>query len=396
MRVLVLRLAVLATALVTVLCAAAPAQARFIPAPGRSGGSDVDAVPAVVLGSVPGSGETFGGLEAPHTFNPLHGYPALGYDTGGFTTVPAGFGGVILGTTLAGASVSLYCVDHNTDTSPGIGYDPGAWNLAQVPHLGYVLRILQSYYPATGQPAAAPTNNRRAAAVQAAIWFFTDRFVLASGDARFTLTAQIVDAALAAGAVAEPHASLSITGPTIAAPGAVAGPFLVHGAVASATLHVTHGALFADARAGHPLPNGAGYPVGTPFWLRAPDPASARITATATVHNPIGRAFLYAPTDTDDPVPAVAQKLILALPADVRTTAHLDVAVCSALADENGSGTPAGTCRAALLAQTGTGIRPLAGTSLMLIVLGTLIAAAARRSRRSRPALATPTRRARR
>lgn len=379
MRVPAFRVSALVIALIAVLTAAAPAQARFIPAPGRSAG-DVDAAPAVVLKSVTGAGETFGGLEAPHTFNPLHGYPSPGYDTGGFTTVAAGFGGVILGATLAGSTVSLYCVDHNTETSPGIGYDPGAWNLSNVPHLGYVLRILQHHYPATGQPATAPTDNRRAAAVQAAIWFFTDRFVLATGDARFALTAQIVTAALAEGAVAEPHPSLSITGPTTAVPGAVTGPFTVHGG-AAATLRVNHAALYSDPQAMHPLSNDSLHPAGAAFWLRSPDRALAQITATATVRNPIGRAFLYAPADPDDPVPTVAQKLILALPADVRTTAHQDIAVCAGAVDENGPGNQRGTC-SAILAQTGTDVYPLAAAALTLTALGGAIALATRQIRR--------------
>ena len=381
MRVRTTRLAVVLLAVATSFALAAPAQARYIIGPTVRTG-DADITPAVVLKATVGAGESFGGLEAPHTFNPLDGYPPAGHDTTGFTPVPSGFGGVILGLTSEGATVSLYCIDHNTDTEAGIGYDPGAWDLTGVRNLGYVLRILQTGYPATGEPATAPTNNRRAAAVQAAIWFFTDRFVLATGDARFALTSQIVHDALAAGRVAEPHPSLTVAGPATADPGVVTGPYTVHGTAGHAVLHVSHGELFTDAQAERPIASGATVPVGEPFWLRAPQPAVARITATAVAENPIGRAFLYAPTDPDNPAPARAQRLILALAGQVRTTAHLDVAVCTPEAGEGGgqAGESAG-CSGVGLAQTGVDIWPLTASGSALLAVGLVTAMAARRRR---------------
>ena len=409
MRMPAFRMAVTVTVLIVALTAAEPARARFNPGPGHRF-SDVDAAPAVVLNSALGAGETFGGLEAPPTFNPLHGYPEPGYDTTGYMTVASGFGGVIKGTTTEGATVSLYCIDRNTATEAGIGYDPGAWDLSRVPRLGYVLRVLERSFPATDRPTGAAGDNRRAAAVQAAIWFFTDRFVLASGDVRFALTTQIVDAARDEGAAAEPHASLSVTGPVSAAPGAVARPFLVHGSTAEAALRVTHGTLFADPEGEHALAAGSEIRVDTPFWLRAPEPATARIDTAAVAHNPIGRAFLYAPDDPDDPVPADAQRLILALAARVRSTAEHDVAECTAAPGENGSGengtgengtgengsgtnatggSRSGTCSAATLAQTGITVRPLADTALGFAALGGLIAVTTRRRPRRKFAAST-------
>ena len=48
--------------------------------------------------------------------------------------------------------------------------------------MGYVARLLEleEYYPNTDQPVALTDLNQKAAAVQAAIWFFSDRYVLSN------------------------------------------------------------------------------------------------------------------------------------------------------------------------------------------------------------------------
>ena len=81
-----------------------------------------------------------------------------------------------------GANLSLYCIDIKTDTYSGIGYVLGTWDAANVPNVGYVARLLNEYYPNTTEPAALTDLNQRAAAVQAAIWYFTDRYVLNTSD----------------------------------------------------------------------------------------------------------------------------------------------------------------------------------------------------------------------
>ena len=55
----------------------------------------------------------------------------------------------------------------------------GNWDASGVsPSVGYVARLLNEYYPHTNEPAALTNLNQKAAAVQAAIWFFSDRYVL--------------------------------------------------------------------------------------------------------------------------------------------------------------------------------------------------------------------------
>ena len=69
------------------------------------------------------------------------------------------------------------CIDLGTPTQIGFGYTLGEWSESNVPNVGHVARLLNSYYPNHALPALA-NNNERAATVQASIWFFTDRYVL--------------------------------------------------------------------------------------------------------------------------------------------------------------------------------------------------------------------------
>ncbi len=78
-----------------------------------------------------------------------------------------------------------------TATYGGIGYRLGTWDTANVPNVGYVTRLLNEYYPNTGAPALA-NENQTAAAVQAAIWYFTDKYVLSAYDPLHGTVAAIV------------------------------------------------------------------------------------------------------------------------------------------------------------------------------------------------------------
>lgn len=391
MRTSLVRLAALfAAVLIGALAVAAPAAARFHVG-GRAGPANPNA--SMVIAATTGPGQTFGGLRAPAGFDPLSGYPASGYDTTGFTPVASGFGGVIHGTTPDGETLQLYCIDQHTSTSNGIPYDPSTWDATKVPHLGYVLRILTDYYPATGLPTGATSDAQRAAAVQAAIWFFTDDFVLATGDARYALTARIVTDVLAAGPLPEPVPSLTIAGPGTGTSGQLVGPFVVHGNATTATLTATGASLYSDEAGTQPIADGSAYPVGQRFWLRSNDPGTATVEATAVARTAIGRAFLYAPADPDDPDPADAQRLILAQPGHVRTTAvaHVDVTgpsaspstSASASASGPASTTPSasGTSGGGSLPVTGTRLFVLPAVAAGLLVLGLATVLMARRRR---------------
>ena len=110
------------------------------------------------------------------------GYPASDPTTG-FTAKDESFAGIIHAQpTGGGAELSLYCIDIRTNTYSGIGYVLGTWDATTVPNVGYVARLLNEYYPTTDQPAALTNLDQKAAAVQAAIWFFSDRYVLSTSD----------------------------------------------------------------------------------------------------------------------------------------------------------------------------------------------------------------------
>ena len=48
--------------------------------------------------------------------------------------------------------------------------------------VGYVAQLLNNYYPTVAAQPPLANVNQRAAAVQAAIWFFADRYVLNAND----------------------------------------------------------------------------------------------------------------------------------------------------------------------------------------------------------------------
>ena len=63
-----------------------------------------------------------------------------------------------------------------------MGYNLGTWDDSNVPNVGYVAYLLNNYYPNMAQPAGLADDNQQAAAVQAAIWYFSDNYVLTDGD----------------------------------------------------------------------------------------------------------------------------------------------------------------------------------------------------------------------
>ena len=70
---------------------------------------------------------------------------------------------------------------------------------ANVPNVGFVSRILNEYFPNTNQPAGLTGLNQKAAAVQAAIWFFSDRYVLSTSDPLHNAVVAIVNQVKAEG-----------------------------------------------------------------------------------------------------------------------------------------------------------------------------------------------------
>jgi TQXA domain-containing protein len=253
------------------------------------------------------------------SFDPVaDGYPTSNPTTG-FTTKNEGFAGVIHGTPPGGgATLNLYCIDINTDTWGGIGYALGTWDASNVQNVGYVARILNEYYPHTNLPALA-NDNETAAAVQAAIWFFSDRYVLNTSDPLHHAVAAITAKIIKEGPLVQPPPpSLTITPATVSGPHKELGPFTVTtDAPGGATVNATGANMFADRAGTMPIAPGTTVPSGQKIWLRSSGPSSAVLQATSEATVPSGNVYLY---DGNTSGVSDAQRLILAENATLKTT----------------------------------------------------------------------------
>jgi Domain of unknown function (DUF5979)/Thioester domain len=275
----------------------------------------------------PGQGVTGFIADPTNPFDPVvKGYPASNpTPEDGFSVKDEGFAGVIHGTPPGGgATLNLYCIDINTDTWGGIGYALGTWGASNVMNVGYVARILNEYYPHTNEPAtladgAAASADQTAAAVQAAIWFFSDRYVLNTSDTLHDTVVAIVNKIRAEGPLVQPPPpSLTITPATASGPRRVLGPFTVStDAPGGATVTATGADMFADRAGTKPIAPETTVPSGQKIWLRSPGPSSAVLQATSEATVPSGNVYLY---DGNTAGVNDAQRLILAEGATLKTT----------------------------------------------------------------------------
>jgi Domain of unknown function (DUF5979)/Thioester domain len=277
-----------------------------------------------------GSGQSVRGFiaNAANPFDPVSdGYPADNPSTAagsGWSTLNEGFAGIIHARPPSGGEeLSLYCIDISTGTNVGYGYALGTWDAGNVPNVGYVARLLNRYYPHTDEPSSLTDLRQRAAAVQAAIWFFTDRYVLNTDDPLRPTVVAIVNDIIAAGAVVEPDPPSVAINPTSRSGAGVLGPFTVTTDQPPATVSATGADMFADTAATEEIANGDGVPSGQRIWLRSGSPGTAVLEASARATVPRGNVFLY---DGNVPGAEDAQKLILAetgvLDTTVRATAE--------------------------------------------------------------------------
>jgi LPXTG-motif cell wall-anchored protein len=307
----------LAVGIVMVVVAfAVPAWA--VPQPGPPPGTTRSGTNTEMVMSGTGPGGSVDGSLGPvgSVSDPSAPYPAA--PPAGFASHPEGFAGVIFGSPTDGSdTLSLYCIDIRTSTWGGIGYALGTWDASNVHNVGFVAYLLDRYYPNTSEPAALTDVNQRAAAVQAAIWYFSDNYVLDPNDGLRPAVAAIVEDARTNGPLVQPlPPSLTITPSIQSGPaGAPVGPFVVN---AAATVVAT-GAMWGDATATTPIANGAPVPAGKNIWLTqtADGPPSAALLATATATVPTGNVYLY---DGNTAGVNDAQRLILASEATLKTT----------------------------------------------------------------------------
>lgn len=271
-------------------------------------GSIFTELQTVALGEGLGSVSAF---EAPADFDPITGYPET--PPAGSTATKVAHMKLIQAKDANGETALTYCIDLSVGTSGGLNYERGDWTEANVPNIGYVAYLLENYYPTTSLPAGVD-NNVKAAAVQAAIWFFTGRLVI-DADAEpelYALTSAIVADALAHGPATEPaQPSLSVSPDTAGAPqtGELAGPFTV-ASDGPATLRVDGVEVFSDAAGTQQLADGDTVPNGARLWVRTVStdtPQGFSLQRQVTV--PVSTVYLY---DGTNPGRGDAQKLILA------------------------------------------------------------------------------------
>ncbi|WP_152229598.1 MULTISPECIES: thioester domain-containing protein [Arthrobacter] len=299
---------------------AMPAQAVFSgESPGEELPSDITEI--TMTGTGAGQGVA-GGLPPLGTpFDPTTGYPA---DVpAGYEPANEGFAGIITTVDAVGNTQQMYCIDIRTSTYTGLGYESGTWDESNVPNIGYVNRVLNSYYPDQPGLPDAPSDNIRAAAVQAAVWFFSDGYVLEDTDSVRPYTAAIVAAVLAAGPLTEPPApNVSIDPPTAAGPtDGVTGPFTITSDPGTVTVAVPAGyTLYTDPAGTVPL-TGTTVTSGTQLWVRNDNQTTDPVVLTATAVVPVqtGNVYLYA---GNNPQVTTAQKLILAADAQIESNAQ--------------------------------------------------------------------------
>jgi len=297
-----------------------PAQAVFSgESPGEELPSDITEI--TMTGTGAGQGVA-GGLPPVGTpFDPTTGYPA---DVpAGYEPANEGFAGIITTVDAVGNTQQMYCIDIRTSTYTGLGYESGTWDESNVPNIGYVNRVLNSYYPDQPGLPDAPSDNIRAAAVQAAVWFFSDGYVLEDTDSVRPYTAEIVAAVLAAGPLTEPPApNVSIDPPTAAGPtDGVTGPFTITSDAGTVTVAVPAGyTLYTDPAGTVPL-TGTTVTSGTQLWVRNDNQTTDPVVLTATAVVPVqtGNVYLYA---GNNPQVTTAQKLILAADAQIESNAQ--------------------------------------------------------------------------
>ena len=223
----------------------------------------------------------------------------------------------------AAPTLNFYCIDIDTNTFNGIGYQHGTWDDSNVPHVGLRRADPQRVLPqrARRQPAGLMTS-QQAAAVQAAIWFFSDSYVLNVSDPLHDVVAAIANHVILQGPFVEPPP------PTLHIdPDTARGPAGQHRRSVRGQLRHRLRPRSPRPAARRCSPTPPAHPAdreaaprcltGTFIWLRSGSPGTATLKATAISTFPSGNVYLY-----DDSAAALsaAQKLIVAKTETAQTT----------------------------------------------------------------------------
>lgn len=198
-----------------------------------------------------------------------------------------------------------YCIDFTDGTSTTTPLPEEEWDQVDVANRETVGRILGSYHPIGDGPEGYKIegdDDQKAAATQAAIWHFTNGFLLDEpGDAALGAGYEVIHAsylkilaAVEAGVLPQIGGTVTLTieGDTDvdAAPGDLVGPFTVKTSVASVelvpgtgtTLHNEDGSAFEGPASD-----------GDQFWLTSSQGGTASVSAVATGVQSGIRAFTH-------------------------------------------------------------------------------------------------------
>ena len=168
----------------------------------------------------------------------------------------------------------MYCINIRTPTNIGFGYNLGTWNEANVTNVGFVARVLNDYFPHNPAQPAATSTETKAAAVQAAIWYFADNYVLDLNDPLRPIAESIVNTVRVRPPLPEPTPpSLSVTPTAVTVDaGSDAGPFTVNTSDPAGALVSATGATMVALDGTTVIANGTRVPDGTQIFLRSPTP----------------------------------------------------------------------------------------------------------------------------
>ncbi len=324
LRLVALPLAASATLLAL---AAPPASANPIPKPIGASPRAGENTEIVMTGTGQGRGVKGFIAEETTAFDPV-GTPYPDAPPEGFKRLDEPFAGVIHAEPVGGgAQMTLYCIDILTATFPGIGYHLGSWDNTTVPNVDLVGQLLNNFFPQVPDQPALANDNEKAAAVQAAIWYFTDNYVIdaVQEPTLHAEVAAIVKRTKDLGPLpAQPKPTLTITPAVASGPqGTVVGPYTINSSVDENTVTSTGADMFKDAAATEPIAQGAVVPDGQKIWLKStsPEAGAAVLSATATATVPTGNVYIY---DGNTPGTTKAQNLILSQHATLDTKATAD------------------------------------------------------------------------
>ncbi|RFU43595.1 hypothetical protein DZF91_00455 [Actinomadura logoneensis] len=290
-----------------------PNAARADGPPRADGPARADGPPQAEFHIVsPGPGASLSGYVGPESMDPLHGYVPRGYSPRDFHRRVIRHAGIIRGIREDGKLVRAYCFDLEHPTRGHMPYRYGTWGEARTRNLGYIARTIHDYYPNTAEPAGM-SERAKAAAVQAAIWFFSNRYVLDQDHPLFPTTSRIVSRVIKEGPLEEPASpSLRVSGPEHVRANSLAGPYSVEGTSDKASVDVTGGEMYRDAAGTQPIRSGAPLERGASFYLRSAHPGKVRVRIRARVVHHIGQAAVYVREAGYPGMPREGQKIILA------------------------------------------------------------------------------------